>query len=88
MRQGHMPYGYSVVNGTAVIDEEQSAQVRGVFRDFLDGVSYARCASNNGFQMYHASVKRMLRNRYYLLIDGDPIFFHILFIQKKSYAPS
>mgnify|MGYP001175471183 CR=1 FL=1 len=72
MRQGHMPYGYSVVNGTAVIDEEQSAQVRGVFRDFLDGVSYARCASNNGFQMYHASVKRMLRNRYYLGDDFYP----------------
>ena len=34
MRQGHMPYGYKVINGTAVIDEEQAAQVRGVFRDF------------------------------------------------------
>ena len=72
MRQGHMPYGYKVINGTAVIDEEQAAQVRGVFRDFLDGVSYAKCALNNGFTLYHASVKRMLRDRYYLGDDFYP----------------
>lgn len=67
-----MPYGYRVVNGSAVIDEEQAAQVRGVFRDFLNGVSYVKCAENNGLHMYHASVKRMLRNRYYLGDDFYP----------------
>ena len=40
MRQGHLPYGYRIVNGTAVIDAAQAEQVRGIYTAYLSGRSY------------------------------------------------
>ena len=47
----HIPYGYSIVDGKAVIDEEQAAKVRMIFSDYLSGMSLAAVAAKNGLKM-------------------------------------
>lgn len=71
MRQGHLPYGYRIVNGTAVIDETQAEQVRGIYTAYLSGRSYTDAAESVGLEMRHSSVRRMLQNRRYL---GDEFY--------------
>lgn len=72
MRQGHLPYGYRISDGTAVIDQEQAEQVRGIFEAYLSGRGYVDAARSMGLDMYHGSVKRMLQNRHYLGDDFYP----------------
>lgn len=72
MRQGHLPYGYRIVDGMAVIDEAQAAQVRGIFEAYLSGKGYVDAARSVGLEMYHSSVKRMLQTRHYLGDDFYP----------------
>lgn len=72
MRQGHLPYGYRIVNGAAVIDEAQAAQVRGIYEAYLSGKGYMDAARSVGLEMFHGSVKRMLQTRYYLGDDFYP----------------
>ncbi len=67
----HIPYGYRIENGTAVIDEVQSGQVRTVFQEYLSGRGLMDAAKAAGLTMFHSGVKRMLRNRYYL---GDAFY--------------
>jgi len=80
MRQGHLPYGYRIENGVAVIDEEQAEQIRMIYKNYLSGKSYADAAASVGLQMYHAGVKRMLQNRHYL---GDD--FYPALIDKETF---
>lgn len=72
MRQGHLPYGYRIVDGVAVIDEAQATQVRRLFEAYLFGKSYVDAARSVGLEMYHGSVKRLLQNRHYLGDDFYP----------------
>ena len=72
MRQGHLPYGYRIEDGMAVIDEVQAAQVRGIFEAYLSGKGYVDAARSVGLEMYHSSVKRMLQTRHYLGDDFYP----------------
>ena len=72
MRQGHLPYGYRIVDGTAVIDEGQARQVMGIFEAYLSGRGYIDAARSVGLEMYHSSVKRMLQTRHYLGDDFYP----------------
>ena len=67
----HIPYGYSIVDGKAVIDEEQAAKVRMIFSDYLSGMSLAAVAAKNGLKMLHSRVGQLLRNRHY---HGDAFF--------------
>lgn len=72
MRQGHLPYGYRIVNGAAVIDEVQAAQVRAIYEAYLSGKGYMDAAKSVGLEMFHSSVKRVLQTRYYLGDDFYP----------------
>ena len=65
-------YGYRIVDGMAVIDEAQAAQVRGIFEAYLSGKGYVDAARSVGLEMYHSSVKRMLQTRHYLGDDFYP----------------
>lgn len=44
----YIPYGYKIVNGKAVADPEQSAQVRQLVRFYLDGLSQNAAAREAG----------------------------------------
>ena len=66
------PYGYDIVDGKAVINEETAAQVRALFRHYLDGKALTKAAELAGMKLYHGSAGRMLRNKHYLGDDYYP----------------
>ena len=74
----HIPYGYKIVNGKAEVDEKQAEAVRKLFDGYIAGLGLKPAAENAGFEIYHGSAGRMLRNTHYLgdeyypaVIDGE-----------------
>ena len=68
----HIPYGYRIENGRAVIDEEQAATVRDFFQNYISGMALMPAAEKAGLKLYHGSAGRMLRNKKYLGDDYYP----------------
>lgn len=62
----HIPYGYRIENGKAVIDEEKTEQVRKLYKGYLSGLSYMSAAEFAGLKLYHTGAKKMMQNKYYL----------------------
>ena len=74
----HIPYGYRIENGKAVIDEKAAEQVRTLFNAYLSGDSMNTAAGKAGIKSFHAGIGRMLTNARYLgdgfypaVIDAD-----------------
>ena len=74
----HIPYGYRIENGKAVIDEKAAEQVRTLFDAYLSGDSMKAAAGKAGIKSFHAGIGRMLTNAHYLgdgfypaIIDAD-----------------
>jgi len=76
----HIPFGYRIENGKAVIDEPAAEQVRNLFRNYLSGMALVSAASEAGIETYHATVSKMLANRRYL---GDNFYPQI--IEEETY---
>lgn len=68
----HIPLGYKIVDGCAVVDETAAEQIRATCRYYFEGKSLVNAAKEAGFKMNHASVKRMLSNKKYLGTDYYP----------------
>ena len=68
----HIPVGYKIVEGCAVVDETAAEQIRATYRYYFEGKSLIDAAKEAGFKMNHASVKRMLSNKKYLGTDYYP----------------
>lgn len=62
----HIPYGYRIENGVAVIDERSAEQVQLMFENYLNGDSLIKAAENAGIKGNHGSIKLMLQNSRYL----------------------
>lgn len=71
----HTPYGYEIVAGKVVIDEERAAQIRKICENYLSGMSFIAAAADVGLTMSHCGVKRMIQNKRYL---GDSYYPAIL----------
>lgn len=71
----HTPYGYDIVGGAAVINEEQAAVIRQLCENYLSGMSMTQTARTAGINMKHAGVKRLMLNPRYL---GDDFYPAIL----------
>nr|DAZ32590.1 MAG TPA: integrase [Caudoviricetes sp.] len=71
----HTPYGYDIVGGTAVINEEQAAAIRQTCENYLSGMSMTQAARTVGINMNHSGVKRLMLNPRYL---GDDFYPAIL----------
>ena len=71
----HTPYGYDIVGGAAVINEEQAANLRKLCENYLSGMSFVQAAKDVGLEMKHSGVKRMMQNPRYL---GDDFYPAIL----------
>lgn len=71
----HTPYGYKIVGGKAVIDEEQAANIRKICEEYLAGKSLLKAASSTGLSLSHTQVKRLIQNPRYL---GDEFYPAIL----------
>lgn len=68
----HIPYGYRIENGKAVIDEEKAEQVRKLYKGYLSGLAYMPAAEAAGLKLYHTSAKKMMQNKYCLGDDYYP----------------
>lgn len=66
----HIPVGYKIVDGCAVVDETAAEQIRATYRYYFEGKSLINAAKEAGFKMNHASVKRMLSNKKYLGMEA------------------
>ncbi len=66
MSRGHIPYGYQIENGVAVICEEKAERLRKIYEGYLGGLSLTRAAKEAGLALEHSSVKCMLENGHYL----------------------
>ena len=71
----HTPYGYDIVGGRAVVNEEQAAIIKKTCENYLAGMSFDKAAREAGLKMVHCQVKRMLLNLKYL---GDGFYPPIL----------
>lgn len=67
----HIPYGYRIENGKAVIDETAAGQVRKLFENYLSGDSLKKAAENVGITGNHSTIKLMLQNSRY---PGDEFY--------------
>ena len=68
----HIPVGYKIVDGCAVVDEPTVEQIKATYRYYFEGKSLVDAAKEAGFKMNHATVKRMLSNKKYLGTDYYP----------------
>ena len=73
-----MFYGYKMVEGTIIPDEEQAQKVRQIFSDYASGLSLKQVGDRSGLGLPHTSIGLMLRNERYTgngiyprLIDPD-----------------
>lgn len=78
----HTPYGYDIVGGAAVINEEQAAVIRQTCENYLSGMSMTQAARAAGINMNHSGVKRLMLNPRYL---GDD-FYPAILTQEISQA--
>lgn len=71
----HVPYGYVIQDGKAVIDQTASPQVKELYCAYLSGLSLRDAAQRAGIKSYHATVAKMLTNKRYL---GDEYYPKII----------
>jgi len=71
----HIPYGYKIKNGKAVIDQLEALQIKKLFMAYLSGLSLNSAAKEAGIKKCHASIKNMLANERYL---GDEYYSQII----------
>ncbi|MBQ6040237.1 MAG: recombinase family protein [Oscillospiraceae bacterium] len=76
-------YGYKIINGTAVVDEQEAEVVINIFNGYISGMSLREAAANAGKPMVHSMVKRMIRNYCYI---GDDFYPAIISRQTFSKA--
>lgn len=69
---GHIPYGYRIENGKAVLDEIATKQVTQLYKGYLAGLSLNDAAKEAGIDCYHATVSKILQNKCYLGDDFYP----------------
>lgn len=68
----HIPYGYRIENGVAVVHEEEADAVRKFFDYYISGMALMPAAEKVGLKLYHGSAGRLLRNEKYLGDDYYP----------------
>ena len=71
----HTPFGYDIINGIAVVNEEKAAILRKICDNYLSGMSFEKAAAAEGLTMTHRGVRLMLQNPRYL---GDGFYPPIL----------
>ena len=65
-------YGYKIINGKAVIDEQEAGVIVNIFNGYVSGLSMKAAAENAGVFMQHSAVKRILMQNIYIGTDYYP----------------
>lgn len=68
----HTPFGYDVVEGKIVINEEEAELIKLMYAVYLFGGSYKAAAKAAGLPLKHSGVKNILQNKKYLGSDSYP----------------
>lgn len=76
-------YGYKIIDGKAVVDEQEAEVIVNIFNGYISGMSLRDAAINAGKPMVHSMVKRIIRNFCYI---GDDFYPSILSRQTFSKA--
>ncbi len=76
-------YGYKIIDGTAIVDEQEAEVVINIFNGYISGMSLREAAVTAGKPMVHSMVKRIIRNFCYI---GDDFYPAILSRQTFSKA--
>lgn len=76
----HAPYGYEIIDGKAVVNEEQAETVRAFYKGYISGLALTVAAKEVGLNLCHASAGKWLRNKHYL---GDD--FYPTIIDKETF---
>lgn len=71
----HTPYGYTIVDGKAVVNEKEANILQKICDNYILGMSFVAAARSVGLEMKHSGVKRLMLNRRYL---GDDFYPAIL----------
>lgn len=66
MRNNTVPFGYRLKNGKPVIHEEEANKIRDIYTGYLSGLSFAAAADKTGLNLYHGTVRNMMRDKRYL----------------------
>lgn len=67
----HIPYGYKIKDGVAIIDEAKATNIRKLYEHYLSGLALTVAAKEAGIETYHCTAGKMLRNIHYL---GDEYY--------------
>lgn len=62
----HTPYGYLIIEGKAIADEEKAKQLNALFKAYVAGAGLKEAAKSVGIMLSHSSVGKLLRNEKYL----------------------
>lgn len=60
---GHIPYGYRIEKGAAVIDKDAAARIKVLYSGYLGGLSLEAAAKEAGIGINHSRAKHILRDR-------------------------
>lgn len=74
----HIPYGYHIENGIAVVDEVDAERIKALYQEYIDCKSIIAAAKKAGIDKTHSVIGRFLKNKVYLgtayypqIIDED-----------------
>lgn len=68
----HVPYGYDIVDGKAVVNQEKAEKLRIIFELYISGMALKETGNKVGLEVQHSSISRMLRKALYLGTDFYP----------------
>lgn len=68
----HTPYGYTIVDGKAVVNEKEGRILQKICNNYLSGMSFVASAKSVGLKMQHSGVKSLMLNKRYLRDDFYP----------------
>ncbi|MCQ4022511.1 MULTISPECIES: recombinase family protein [unclassified Ruminococcus] len=74
---GHIPLGYRIEKGIAVVDEPTATKIRQLYKNYLSGLSLINAAKKAGIQVSHSGVKHIIQNEHYLGDDFYPAIIDI-----------
>lgn len=69
---GHIPYGYKIKNGKAVLDTVKAKQIQILFEEYVSGRAIQEAGNKAGIERTHATLGRMLDRRLYMGDDFYP----------------
>ena len=75
-------YGYRIVGGKAVVNDEEAEMIRTTAENYLSGMSFVKAAEAAGLTRNHGTVRKMLENPNYLGTD----FYPAILDEKTFYA--